>query len=117
VSAVAVEGVSHRFGARPALHDLSFALREGSFNVLVGPNGAGKTTLLALLAGLYAATAGRIVVLGRDLARSRGAALASTGVVFQEPALDLDLTPCPDAPAARAPARRADGGPRSRFAR
>ena len=43
---------------------------------LLGGNGAGKTTTIAMLLGLLIPTAGRIAILGRDMARDRFAALA-----------------------------------------
>ncbi len=90
--ALAVEGVSHRFGARTVLDGVTFALAPGSFTVLLGQNGAGKTTLFALITRLYHAQAGRIAVFGAPFLDDPGAALARMGVVFQQPTLDLDLT-------------------------
>ncbi len=46
---------------------------------------------MSLVTRLFAAREGRIVIAGHDLARSPRAALASIGVVFQRPTLDLDL--------------------------
>ena len=59
---------------------------------LLGANGAGKSTLLQLLTGLFVPDAGRITIMGHDLARHAPRALAHVGVVFQQPALDLDLS-------------------------
>jgi len=59
---------------------------------LLGPNGAGKSTLLQLLTGLFSPDQGQIQVLGHDLAAHPSLALAGMGVVFQQSALDLDLT-------------------------
>ena len=92
VPALAVEHVSHAFGSRKALDDVSLAIGAGEFAVLLGPNGAGKTTLFALITRLYHSNSGRITVLGHDMRRQPSAALARTGVVFQQPTLDLDLT-------------------------
>ncbi|MGQ9366443.1 ATP-binding cassette domain-containing protein [Azospirillum sp. ST 5-10] len=90
--ALAVAGVSYAFGRRQALDDVSFSLDAGRFAVLFGLNGAGKTTLFSLLTRLYTTRRGRIRILGRDLERDPGAALARLGVVFQQSTLDLDLT-------------------------
>ncbi len=74
-----------------ALDGVSFTVPAHSFTGLLGPNGAGKTTLMAVVTRLFAAS-GTIEVAGRDLAREPGPALATMGVVFQRPTLDLDLT-------------------------
>jgi ABC-2 type transport system ATP-binding protein len=52
VSALVIENLSHDFGKRRALNDVSFSVEQGSFTVLLGPNGAGKTTLISLVTGL-----------------------------------------------------------------
>ena len=92
MTALEVSGLSHRFGERTVLADVSFSIAPGAFTVLLGPNGAGKTTLFALITRLYHAAQGRIAVFGRDFRSDPQAALARMGVVFQQPTLDLDLT-------------------------
>jgi ABC-2 type transport system ATP-binding protein len=90
--ALAVEGVSHRFGRFEALRDVSFTVPRGAFAALLGVNGAGKTTLFSLVTRLYDSTSGRIEVAGFDARRQPGEALARLGAVFQSKALDGDLT-------------------------
>ncbi len=51
--------VSKRFGAVEAVRDLSLAIADGEFVVLLGPTGAGKTTTLRLIAGLERPDRGR----------------------------------------------------------
>ncbi len=92
VEALAVEHVSHAYGARKALDDVSLAVRPGGFTALLGLNGAGKTTLFSLITRLYGTRHGRIAVEGHDLAREPGEALRRLGVVFQARTLDLDLS-------------------------
>ena len=92
VAALSVEHVSHAYGARKALDDVSFAVAPGTFAVLLGLNGAGKSTLFSIVTHLYAARAGAVRIFGHDVARESGAALAELGVVFQSRTLDLDLT-------------------------
>lgn len=90
--ALGVRSVSHAFGARKALDDVSFDIAQSRFCVLLGPNGAGKTTLYSLITRLYNSTSGTIEVLGHDVRRASGAALRRLGCVFQQRTLDLDLT-------------------------
>src|SRR5471032_1225093 len=92
VPALEVERVSHRYGARVALSDVSLTVRQSSFTVLLGLNGAGKSTLFSLITRLYAIRAGRIRIFGHDVANESGAALSKLGVVFQSRALDLDIS-------------------------
>jgi iron(III) transport system ATP-binding protein len=95
-SFIVLEGLSFRYGAVPALHDVSLSLHQGEILALVGPSGCGKSTLLRLLAGLATPSAGQITVDGRMLsgpgmqpvpAEQRG-----VGLVFQDHALFPHLT-------------------------
>ena len=53
----------------PVIDELSFAVEEGEFFVIVGPSGIGKTTLLRLISGLETPDAGRVIVGGTDQTR------------------------------------------------
>ncbi|MBO0903476.1 ABC transporter ATP-binding protein [Jiella sonneratiae] len=90
--ALSVEGVSHSYGARKALDEVSFTVPQGSFTALLGPNGAGKSTLFSLVTRLFDVRHGRIHILGFDLTADPGEALRRLGVVFQARTLDLDLS-------------------------
>jgi ABC-2 type transport system ATP-binding protein len=90
--ALAVEHVSHAYGARKALDDVSFAIPPATFSVLLGLNGAGKSTLFSIITHLYASKGGVVSIFGHDVARESGAALTELGVVFQSRTLDPDLT-------------------------
>ncbi|HAB62846.1 MAG TPA: ABC transporter ATP-binding protein, partial [Pseudomonas sp.] len=46
MTALQLENVGFAYGARQALHDVSFSAAAGRFTALLGPNGAGKTTTL-----------------------------------------------------------------------
>jgi ABC-2 type transport system ATP-binding protein len=91
-SALSIEGVSHAYGARRALIDVSFAVAPASFTALLGLNGAGKSTLFALITRLFGIQAGRIGIFGHDISLVPGEALRLLGVVFQSRTLDLDLS-------------------------
>ena len=91
-AALTVEGVSHSYGTRKALNDVSFAVQPARFVALLGLNGAGKSTLFSLVTRLYAVCAGRISIFGHGVERHPGEALRMLGVVFQPRTLDLDLS-------------------------
>ncbi len=76
MDAIVVEGLTKRYGTTLAVDDVSFTVRQGATLGLLGGNGAGKTTTIAMLLGLLIPTAGRLRVLGHDMARDRFAALA-----------------------------------------
>lgn len=76
MTAIVVEGLSKRFGKITAVAGISFTVARGQTVALLGANGAGKTTTLAMLLGLISPSAGRIEILGHDMARARFAALA-----------------------------------------
>jgi ABC-2 type transport system ATP-binding protein len=91
-AALSVEGVSHAYGARRALRDVTFSIQPASFTVLLGLNGAGKSTLFSLVTRLYGTQRGAIRIFGRDVSHSPGVALQALGIVFQPRTLDLDLS-------------------------
>ncbi|HUN97387.1 MAG TPA: ATP-binding cassette domain-containing protein [Bradyrhizobium sp.] len=90
--ALEIDRVSHRYGARVALNDVSFVVRQSSFTILLGLNGAGKSTLFSLITRLYAIRSGQIRIFGHDVGREPGTALSQLGVVFQSRALDIDIS-------------------------
>lgn len=90
--AIEFEEVNFAYGAKPALKNIGFGIRKGSFTALLGANGAGKTTIFALLTRLIVPQSGQIRLLGADLAKQPRQALAHVGVVFQQQTLDLDLS-------------------------
>src|SRR5689334_8189534 len=89
--ALSVEGVSHSYGARRALEDVTFSIAPATFAVLLGLNGAGKSTLFSLITRLYAIQRGRIRIFEHDVSKEPSEALRILGVVFQPRTLDLDL--------------------------
>lgn len=90
--ALAVTNLTHAYGARNALDDVTFSTSQGRFTVLLGLNGAGKTTLFSLITRLYAAQSGDINIFGLDIIHQSSAALRQLGVVFQSRTLDLELS-------------------------
>ena len=86
------QSLSKAYQGHMALRDLDLTLAPGERVALLGPNGAGKSTLMQLLTGLFAPDSGNIHIMGHDLRSAAPRALAHMGVVFQQPALDLDLS-------------------------
>jgi len=80
---IILEKLSKRFGATPAIDDLSINVADGEFLVLLGPTGAGKTTLLRLLAGLERPDQGRILIGGADVTGTQPAQ-RNVAFVFQQ---------------------------------
>src|ERR687895_780990 len=66
-AAIAVEGLSKRYGDVTAVDDLSFTVRPGAVTGFLGPNGAGKTTALKAIVGLSRPTAGRALIKGTPI--------------------------------------------------
>ena len=76
---------------RPALEELSLAVNDGEFFVLLGPSGCGKTTALRCIAGLDEPSAGEVLIGERDVTRLDPAA-RDVAMVFQTHALYPHLT-------------------------
>lgn len=68
MTTLSVETLSVRLGTRPALSEVSLALKGGDFIGLIGPNGAGKSTLIKSILGLLPST-GAVSIDGRLLAK------------------------------------------------
>jgi ABC-2 type transport system ATP-binding protein len=92
VAALAIRQVSHAYGSRQALRDVSMTVLPSRFTALLGLNGAGKTTLFSLITRLYDTRVGAIEVLGHPVSREPSMALRLLGVVFQARTLDLDIS-------------------------
>jgi ABC-2 type transport system ATP-binding protein len=90
--AIEVSGLSHYYGMRQALADLSLTVGRGEIFALLGPNGGGKTTLFRILSTLIPRQSGEASLLGLQLGQDTQAIRASIGVVFQAPSLDKKLT-------------------------
>jgi ABC-2 type transport system ATP-binding protein len=90
--ALFLDNVVKTYGSIRAVDGVSFSVSPGEFVALLGPNGAGKTTLFQLLSGLFVPDSGRVEIMGQDMRRNAVPALAMLGIVFQQPALDLELS-------------------------
>ena len=92
LSALQISSLSHRYGDRQALIDVTFSTDAGSSFALLGPNGGGKTTLFRIITTLLPTAPGHVSVFGQDIATDAQNIRRVMGVVFQSPALDNRLT-------------------------
>jgi ABC-2 type transport system ATP-binding protein len=92
MAAIEVDGLTKRYGETVAVDDLTLSVPEGEVFGLLGPNGAGKSTLINTLCTLLKPTSGTARVAGHDVLTETAAVRERIGVVFQEPALDEELT-------------------------
>lgn len=81
---IAVESVSHSFGDRPVLSDISVTLTERRIGI-VGANGSGKTTFARLLNGLIVPQSGTVLVDGYDTRSQAKLVRTRVGFLFQDP--------------------------------
>jgi len=88
-----LKGVSKRFGAVQALHEVNFDVREGEVTALVGDNGAGKSVTIKCIAGIYPIDSGEILWEGKpvSIGGPKDAAALGIEVVYQDLALADNL--------------------------
>ncbi len=89
---IEVRNLTHRYGDRVALSNVSFEVKQGEIFGLLGPNGGGKSTLFRVLATMMAPTEGSARIAGHDVVREPSAVRRKVGVVFQTQSLDKALT-------------------------
>lgn len=81
------------YNGTPAVDGLTFAVEPGEVLGLLGPNGSGKTTTMTMLAGLLRPDSGRVVLSGKEFRPHDRELRALLGVVPQDLAVYLELTP------------------------
>ncbi len=83
-----IDGLTRRYGGRPAVDNISLRVEPGAFVGVIGRSGAGKSTMLRMINRLVEPSAGRISWRGADVCALRGRALrdwrARCAMVFQQ---------------------------------
>lgn len=83
---ISIRNVSRRFGARPAVQDLSLEIPRGVIFGLLGHNGAGKSTTIGMLLAQVMPDEGELYISGVDVFADRHRALSRVGAIFETPA-------------------------------
>src|SRR5436190_8502083 len=89
--AIALTGVSKRFGSHTAVNGVTLEIAEGEFFSMLGPSGCGKTTTVRMIAGFETPDVGRVVLEGNDVT-TVSANKRPVNMVFQQYALFPHMT-------------------------
>ena len=90
--AIRAVGLTKRYGDKLAVDRFQLDVPRGQFFGLLGPNGAGKTTAVHMLSTLIRPTSGEAWVAGNSVLKAPLSVRGAIGVVFQDSALDRNLT-------------------------
>ncbi|MCL2784698.1 MAG: energy-coupling factor ABC transporter ATP-binding protein [Propionibacteriaceae bacterium] len=82
------DAVSHAYGERSVLTEISVELTEHRIGV-IGGNGSGKSTLARLCNGLIIPTSGTVTVRGHNTKKDLAKVRRLVGFVFQDPDLQI----------------------------
>ncbi len=89
---IKITNLTKKFDKLTAVEKVNFTVKKGEVFGFLGPNGAGKTTTIKMLTTLLYPTEGTATIAGYDITKQRDKVRQNIGIVFQEPALDTDLT-------------------------
>jgi len=92
MNVIEIDKLTKDFNGLRAVDGISFSVKEGEIFGLLGPNGAGKTTTINMLATMLMPTSGTAKVCGIDVRQDQDSVRRYIGIVFQDPALDDQLT-------------------------
>jgi ABC-2 type transport system ATP-binding protein len=89
---IEARNVIKTFGDIKAVDDISFEVKAGEIFAFLGPNGAGKSTTISMLTTMLRPTGGKLFLNNHDVTKEQAGARKSFGIVFQDPALEEELT-------------------------
>jgi len=89
---IKARNVVKTYGDIKAVDDISFDVKAGEIFAFLGPNGAGKSTTISMMTTMLRPTGGKLILNGHDVTKERDSARKSFGIVFQDPALEEELT-------------------------
>ena len=89
---IEARNVVKTFGDIKAVDDISFEVKACEIFAFLGPNGAGKSTTISMMTTMLRPTSGQLFLNGHDVTREKDSARKSFGIVFQDPALEEELT-------------------------
>lgn len=91
---ITVKKLDKHFGGVYAVHNCSFAIKEGTITSIIGPNGAGKTTLFNLVCGIIKPDKGEILFRGEKITKLPTHLIARAGIsrTFQQARLFKNMS-------------------------
>ncbi|KYK31302.1 MAG: ABC transporter ATP-binding protein [Thermoplasmatales archaeon SG8-52-3] len=89
---ITTDNLTKKFNGLTAVDNVTFSVKEGEIFGFLGPNGAGKTTTIKMLTTLLNPTHGTAEIAGFNILKQRNDVRKKVGVVFQDPAIDINLT-------------------------
>lgn len=89
---IKTKNLTKTFDGFTAVDHISFSVKKGEIFGFLGPNGAGKTTTIKMLTTLLYPTDGEAEIVGFDVVKARDEVRENIGIVFQEPALETEMT-------------------------
>jgi ribosome-dependent ATPase len=88
-----LQDVSLRYGSRIALEEIKLDIPSACMVGLIGPDGVGKSSLLALIAGARSLQAGKVEVLGGDMADAAHRQAVGPRIAYMPQGLGKNLYP------------------------